>query len=54
MQTNLPIRRPPLRRALARCRRWTIPSLMLLAALPVYAQSTGSDPAGPSKPLLLQ
>ena len=27
---------------------------MLLAALPVYAQSTGSDPASPSKPLLLQ
>ncbi len=44
MQTNLPIRRPPLRRALTRCRRWTIPSLMFLAALPVYAQSTGSDP----------
>lgn len=44
MQTNLPIRRPFLRRVLTRCRRWTIPSLMFLAALPVYAQSTGSDP----------
>ncbi|HTV06665.1 MAG TPA: TrbC/VirB2 family protein [Acidobacteriaceae bacterium] len=25
-------------------RRLTVPSLMFLAALPVYAQSTGSDP----------
>lgn len=44
MQIKPPIRRPHLRRALMRCRRWTIPSLMFLAALPMYAQSTGSDP----------
>jgi type IV secretion system protein TrbC len=42
MQTNLPIRRPTFRRLRAQCRRWA-PSLIFLAALPVYAQ-TGSDP----------
>src|ERR1700678_2852034 len=42
MQTNLPIRRPTFRRLRAQCRRWAIPSLMFLAALPVYAQ-TGSE-----------
>jgi type IV secretory pathway VirB2 component (pilin) len=43
MQTIVPIKRPHLRRLRAQCRRWAIPSLMFLAALPVYAQ-TGSDP----------
>jgi type IV secretion system protein TrbC len=43
MHTTLPIRRPTFRRLRAQCRRWAIPSLMFLAALPVYAQ-TGSDP----------
>lgn len=44
MQTNLPIQRPHFRRLRVQCRRWVLPSLMFLAALPVYAQSTGSDP----------
>ena len=43
MQITLPIRRPHSRRLRTQCRRWAIPSLMFLAALPVYAQS-GSDP----------
>ena len=43
MQITLPIRRPHSRRLRTQCRRWAIPSLMVLAALPVYAQS-GSDP----------
>jgi type IV secretion system protein TrbC len=44
MQTSSPITRPHLRRSIAHCRRWAIPSLMFLASLPVYAQTTGSDP----------
>jgi type IV secretion system protein TrbC len=36
--------RHSLRRWRAHARRLAIPSLMFLAALPVYAQSTGSDP----------
>ena len=44
MQFTLPNKRPPLRRVLRRYRRWAAPPLMFLAALPVYAQSTGSDP----------
>jgi Flp pilus assembly CpaF family ATPase len=43
MQNNLPTKRPHFRRVLTHCRRAAIPSLALLAALPVYAQST-SDP----------
>jgi type IV secretion system protein TrbC len=43
MQITLPIRRPLFGRLCTQCRRWAIPSLMFLAALPVYAQ-TGSDP----------
>jgi type IV secretory pathway VirB2 component (pilin) len=35
---------PRLRRLSISGRKLTIPSLMFLAALPVYAQSTGSDP----------
>ena len=44
MQFILPTKRPTLRRVLMRYRRWAVPPLMFLAALPVYAQSTGSDP----------
>ncbi|MGA9667762.1 MAG: TrbC/VirB2 family protein [Terracidiphilus sp.] len=44
MKPTLPIPRPALRWLHPRSRRWAIPSLMFLAALPVYAQSTGSDP----------
>lgn len=44
MQFILPTKRPTLRRVLMRYRRWVVPPLMFLAALPVYAQSTGSDP----------
>ncbi|MGC2161496.1 MAG: TrbC/VirB2 family protein [Silvibacterium sp.] len=36
--------RPRLPRLCSQARILTVPSLMLLAALPVYAQSTGSDP----------
>ncbi len=43
MKLILPIQRPVLRWLYPRSRRWVIPSLMFLAALPVYAQS-GSDP----------
>ena len=43
MQNKLPTTRPRFRRVLMHCRRVAIPSLALLAALPVYAQST-SDP----------
>jgi type IV secretory pathway VirB2 component (pilin) len=44
MPISLSIQRPPFRRWRTQCRRWLIPSLMVLSALPVYAQSTGSDP----------
>jgi type IV secretory pathway VirB2 component (pilin) len=44
MQNTLPTKSPGLRRRRTYARRLTIPSLMFLAALPVYAQSTGSDP----------
>jgi type IV secretory pathway VirB2 component (pilin) len=43
MRASIHIRSPRLRRWQARARRLTIPSLILLAALPVYAQA-GSDP----------
>ncbi len=43
MPITLRIRRPTFRRFHKECRRWTIPSLMFLAALPVYAQ-TGASP----------
>ena len=36
--------RPRLAALRARWRRWLAPSLLFLTALPVYAQSTGSDP----------
>ena len=44
MQFILPTKRLILRRVLTRYRRWAVPPLMSLAALPLYAQSTGSDP----------
>lgn len=44
MQNTLPAKPPGLRRWRTHARRLAGPSLMFLAALPVYAQSTGSDP----------
>ncbi len=44
MKLILPIQRPGLRWLYPRSRRWVIPPLMFLTALPMYAQSTGSDP----------
>ena len=44
MQFTLSTQKPPFRRGLTRYRRWAVPPLMFLAALPVNAQSTGSDP----------
>jgi type IV secretory pathway VirB2 component (pilin) len=42
MQTTLPTPRPSIRRLRAQCRRWAIPSLMFVAAVPVYAQAGAS------------
>ena len=44
MQTPPPIPRQHFRRLFVHRRRWAIPSLMFLAALPVYAQTQGTDP----------
>jgi len=44
MPASLSTQRPHFRRLRVQCRRWLIPSLMVLSALPVYAQSTGTDP----------
>ncbi|HTV06295.1 MAG TPA: TrbC/VirB2 family protein [Acidobacteriaceae bacterium] len=44
MQNTLPAKPPGLRQWRTHARRLALPSLMFLAALPVYAQSTGSDP----------
>ena len=44
MLTSLFIQQPRLRRLRAYARRLAILSLLFLAALPVHAQSTGSDP----------
>lgn len=44
MQITLPTKPPGLQRWRTHARRLALPSLMFLAALPVYAQSTGSDP----------
>jgi hypothetical protein len=44
MQNILPMKRPRLPSIRKHSRRWGVPALMFLAALPVYAQSTGSDP----------
>ena len=43
MQITLLIKRPHFRRLRAQCRKWAIPSVMILVALPVYAQ-TGASP----------
>jgi type IV secretion system protein TrbC len=44
MRIPVSIRIPCFRRLSTHARRLTIPSLIFLAALPVYAQSTRSDP----------
>jgi type IV secretory pathway VirB2 component (pilin) len=44
MKIPVSIQSSRLRRWHTHARRLAIPSLMFLAALPVYAQSTGSDP----------
>lgn len=44
MQNAIPIKPSRLQRLRRHARRLTIPSLMFLGALPVYAQSGGSDP----------
>jgi type IV secretory pathway VirB2 component (pilin) len=44
MQTTLSSKRRRVRQFISYARRLALPSLLLLAALPVYAQSTGSDP----------
>jgi type IV secretory pathway VirB2 component (pilin) len=44
MQTILPMKLPRFRRLRLYARKLALPSLMFLAALPVYAQSSGSDP----------
>ena len=46
MDTRIHSKRPRPRYAAMRAhwRRWLAPSLIFLTALPVYAQSTGSDP----------
>lgn len=40
MQTSLPIKRPHFRRLRVSCRRWAVPSLIVLTTVPIYAQST--------------
>jgi type IV secretory pathway VirB2 component (pilin) len=44
MQTSLSVRRPHFRRSRVSCRRWAIPLLIFLTALPIYAQTASSDP----------
>ena len=44
MHRTIPTKLPRFRSLGAHARKLAIPSLMLLAALPVYAQSTGNDP----------
>jgi len=44
MQTILPMKLPRFRRLRLYARKLTLPSLLFLAALPVYAQSGTSDP----------
>ena len=44
MQTILPMKLPRFRRLRLYARKLTLPSLVFLAALPVHAQSTASDP----------
>ena len=46
MQTLIDSKRPRLRPSALRAhwRRWTVPSLLFLSALPLYAQAAGGDP----------
>lgn len=44
MQNTLPTKPSRLQRLRGRARRLAIPSLIFLAALPVYAQQAGGDP----------
>jgi type IV secretion system protein TrbC len=44
MQTTHRLKRPCFRRMLFDVRRWSLPPLMFLTALPVYAQTGGADP----------
>ncbi len=44
MQILIHMKRPRLPALRAHWRRWLAPSLFLLTALPMYAQSAGSDP----------
>jgi type IV secretion system protein TrbC len=44
MQTTLPLKRPRFRRVLTHGRKWSLPPLMFLTVLPVYAQAAGADP----------
>src|SRR3981189_2565688 len=43
MPTALPLKLRHFRRVLTYSRRWSLPPLMLLAALPAYAQAAGAD-----------
>jgi type IV secretory pathway VirB2 component (pilin) len=44
MANTLSFTNPALQRLRTRSRRFLLPSLILLSAVPMYAQSTGSDP----------
>lgn len=44
MQTNLPTKWPYLQRLRMNPRKWAVPSLLFLSALPVHAQQAGGDP----------
>lgn len=44
MQNTYPLERSHFRRLRTHARKLAVPSVMFLAALPVYAQATGSDP----------
>lgn len=44
MQTTIPLKPSRLRRLHTRTRKLLIPSLIFLAAVPVYAQAAGGDP----------
>lgn len=44
MQTTIPLKPSRLRRLRARTRKLLVPSLIFLAAVPVYAQAAGGDP----------
>jgi type IV secretory pathway VirB2 component (pilin) len=44
MQASLSVRRRHFRRSRVPCRRYATPLLAFLVALPIYAQTAGSDP----------